>query len=278
MQVEVRLTNRRTRGDKRNAMKPVTVIGIIVLLAATLPALPDYTGYSGAPGTNGTCASSCHGPVTGTIEVVGFPTAYTLGQSYVVSVVHRSGSSINNFNASVRIGSGPHTAGTITAGNLTATYSTTEEPNGVHLSSEGQDSCTFNWQAPDTAVGDVKLYLAGHQDSSMDGPNTNIILTAPPATGVSEGVSRPLGLALTLEPTVATGWVGIRLSAPAGSHPALRVIDRGGRLVARIPVSESRQPIVWLPLDCNGHRLVAGTYLVILQSRGERLARKLVLK
>jgi hypothetical protein len=259
-------------------MKSVIVVGTIGLLAATLSALPDYTGYSGAPGTYGTCASSCHGPVTGTTDVVGFPTAYTPGQSYVVSVVHRSGSSINNFNASVRIGSGPHTAGTITAGYQTATYSTTEETNGVHLSSDDQDSCTFNWQAPDTAVGDVKLYLAGHQDSGIEGPNTNIILTASQATGVSEGVGRPLSLALMLEPTVTTGRVGIRLSAPAGSHPALRVIDRSGRLAARIAVPESGQPIVWLPLDCRGHRLAAGTYLVMLQSRGERLVRKLVLK
>ena len=259
-------------------MKTVLVIGTIVLFAATLSALPDYTGYSGAPGTNGSCASSCHGSSGGTIEVVGFPTAYTLGQSYVVNVVHRSGSSISNFNASVRVGTTSHTAGTITAGYRTSTYSATGEPNGVHLSSENRDSCTFTWTAPDTAVGDVKLYLAGHQGSSMSGPNTDIILTASQATGVSEDVSRALGLALKLEPTVATGRVGIRLSAPAGSHPSLRVIDRGGRLVARIAVPASGQLIAWLPLDRNGHRLAAGTYLVVLQSRGERLVRKLVLK
>jgi hypothetical protein len=259
-------------------MKTVTVIGIIVLLAATLSALPDYTGYSGAPGTSGTCAASCHGSTGGTIDVVGFPAAYTPGQSYVVSVVQRGGSSINNFNASVRIGTTSHTAGTVTAAYQTATYGTAEEPNGVHLSGENQDSCTFTWQASDTAVGDVKLYLAGHQSGSMGGPNTEVILTASPATGVSEGASRPLGLALALEPTIATGRVEIRLSAPAGSHPSLRVIDRGGRLVAKIAVPASGQPIAWLPLDRNGGRLAAGSYIVVLQSRGERLARKLILK
>jgi hypothetical protein len=258
-------------------MKTVTVTGTIVLLAATLSALPDYTGYSGAPGTSGTCAASCHGSTGGTIDVVGFPAAYTPSQSYVVSVVQRGGSSINNFNASVRIGTTTYTAGTISAWYLTATYSSGTEPNGVHLSAEDQDSCTFNWTAPDTAVGDVKLYLAGHQ-GGYSGANSNITLTASQATGVNDGTGRPLGLVLTLEPTVATGRVGIRVFAPAGSNPSLQVIDRVGRLVARIAVSEPGQPIVWLPLDRNGRRLAAGTYIVALQGRGERLARKLVLK
>jgi hypothetical protein len=91
------------------------VIGTFVLLAATLHALPDYTGYSGAPGTDGTCASTCHGPSTGTIAAVGFPTVYELDQSYVVSVVHRDGSSVSNFNVSVRMGTTSQTAGHLTA-------------------------------------------------------------------------------------------------------------------------------------------------------------------
>ena len=251
---------------------------ILALLATVALALPDYIGYSGAPGTTGSCASSCHGTSGGAIEVVGFPTEYTPGQSYPISVVHHSGSAINNFNASVRIDTTSNTAGTITAGYLTATYSITEEPNGIHLASNDQDSCTFNWQAPDTGVGDVKLYLAGHQYMSMDGPNTDIILTAAQGTGVSEGIGHALAIALTLEPTVATDRVGIRVSAPVGSHMSLRVVDHGGRLVARIAIPESGQPIAWLPLDRNGHRLAAGTYFVMLQNRGVRLARKLVLK
>jgi hypothetical protein len=249
----------------------------LALVAAVAVAEPSYTGYSGAPGTAGTCAGSCHGSSGGAIEVIGFPVAYEAGQSYVISVVHRSGSPVSNFNASVRVGTGTQTAGTITAGYQTATYSTGSEPNGVHLSSNNQDSCTFNWQAPDPAVGDVKLYLAGHQ-GSQSGANTDIVLTASQMTGVSEGARRPLGLTLALKPTVATGQVGVRISAPAGSRPSLRVVDRGGRLVARIGVPESGQPIVWRPLDHEGRRLAAGTYLVVLQGNGERLVRKLVLK
>jgi hypothetical protein len=256
----------------------LAIVAVTALLAATALALPSYTGYSGAPGSNGSCASACHGSSGGIIEVIGFPAAYELGQTYIISVVHNGGSSINNFNASVRTASGSHTIGTITAGYQTATYSTGSEPNGVHLSSNNRDSCTFNWQAPDTAVGDVKLYLAGHQSSNKSGPNTEVVLTSSPMTGVSEGIRRPLCLMLALKPTVATDRVEVRLSVPAGSHSSLRVVDRGGRLVARINVPESGQSIVWRPLDRDGKRLAAGAYLVVLQGNGERLVRKLVLE
>lgn len=112
----------------------------------------------------------------------------------------------------------------------------------------------------------------------MSGPNTDIILTASPPTGVSEGGSRPPGLALSLEPTVASGPVAIRTSVPHGPAAKLRVLDRSGRLVARLEVPESGQPFVWTPLDRTGHRLAAGTYLVVLQNGGERLVRKRVLR
>jgi hypothetical protein len=247
------------------------------MVAAVAFAVPGYTGYSGAPGTPGTCAGSCHGSGTGTIQVVGFPAAYEQGQSYVISVFKQSGSSISNFNASVRVGTGTQTAGTITAGYLTATYSTGSEPNGVHLSGSDKDSCSFNWQAPDSAVGDVKLYMAGHQ-GNQGGPNTEVIQTASLMTGVSEEARRPLGLALVVEPTVAMAEVSIRASATRGVRPSLRVVDRSGRLVARIAIPESNEPISWRPLDREGKRLAAGTYLVVLQANGERLVRKLVLK
>ncbi len=259
-------------------MNRLHLAAVLALVAAVAIAEPSYTGYSGAPGSSGSCASTCHGTSGGTIEVLGFPAAYELSQTYVISVVHSGGSSINNFNASVRTASGSHTTGTISAGYQTATYSTGNEPNGVHLSSDNRDSCTFSWQAPDTAVGDVKLHLAGHQSSNMGGPNTEIVLTSSAMTGVSEGTRRALGLALTLKPTVATGPVGIRLSAPAGLHPSLRVVDHGGRLVAGIGIPESGQPITWQPLDREGRRLAAGTYFAVLQVSGERLVRKLVLK
>jgi hypothetical protein len=258
-------------------VKRVRLAAALILLATIAPGLPSYVGYSGAPGSSGTCAGTCHGSSGGTIEVVGFPAAYDAGQSYVISVVHRGGSTISNFNASVRVGTGSTNAGTITAGYRTAIYNAGGETNGVHLSSTNQDSCTFNWQAPDPAVGDVRLYLAGHQ-GSQGGANTEITLTASQLTGVSEGTRRSVGLAFTLRPTIATDQVYIRLSAPAGSRASLRVVDRIGRLAARIAVPGSGQLLAWRPLDREGRLLAAGTYLVVLEDDGQRLVRKLILK
>ena len=152
-------------------MNRAHIAATLVLLAAAALAFPSYTGYSGAPGTTEKCASTCHGSSGGTIEAIGLPAAYELRQTYIISVVHRGGSSISNFNASVRTASGSHTTGTVTAGFRTSTYSTGNEPNGAHLSSNNQNSCTFRWQAPDSSVGDLKLYVAGHQDG-QSGVNT----------------------------------------------------------------------------------------------------------
>ena len=72
-------------------MNRVHIAAILMLLTAAALAFPSYTGYSGAPGSNGSCASTCHGTSGGTIQVVGFPAAYELSQTYVISVVHRGG-------------------------------------------------------------------------------------------------------------------------------------------------------------------------------------------
>ncbi len=258
-------------------MNHIRIAATLILMTAVALALPTYTGYSGAPGTNGTCAGTCHGTSGGTIDVVGFPATYQPGDTYVISVVHHGGSTISNFNASVRIDTGPHTAGAISAGYLTSTYNTGGEPNGVHLTSANQDSCTFNWQAPDTSAGEVRLYLAGLQ-GSISGPNTVLVLTSSPATGTSESTRRPAATSLNVVPTIADGRVSIRLAAPRGSQPTLRVTDASGRMVARIAAPESDEPVLWLPLGRDGKRLAAGTYIVVLQSNGERLVRKLVLK
>jgi hypothetical protein len=262
-------------------VKRVRIPAVLTLLAAGALALPTCTGYSGAPGTSGTCAASCHGSPGGTIEVVGFPTAYESSQFYLVNVVHRGGSSISNFNASVRIGTTSLTAGTITAGYLTATYSTDSEPNGVHLAASDQNSCTFTWRAPDTAVGDVKLYLAGLQ-GTMAGANTAIVLTALQASGVGQGRTLPpSALGLRIEPTFASNRIHVLMTIPAGSAAALRVTDRTGLIVARIKVpsaSQSERTMVWSPVDRKGRRLAAGTYFVTLSVSDQRLTGKFFIR
>ena len=250
----------------------------LMLCASAIFASPSYTGYSGAPGSRGSCASSCHGSSGGTITASGFPASYAPGQAYLVSVVHRGGSLINNFNASVRIGTGSTTAGTITAGYLTSTYSRTQEPNGIHLSSEDRDSCTFTWTAPESSVGDVKLYLAGHQ-GSQGGANTDLVLTSSPATGVEEKpASRTALTQFSLSPSVVSSHAPVSISVGTAAPSVIRVVDRTGRVVNRVKLPGSdagKQTVAWQPLDSEDRPLARGSYLLVLQSGPARLTRRL---
>jgi len=238
---------------------------ITVLLFVLGPALarPNYVGYSGAPGTPGRCAGSCHGSTGGTVVVAGFPSVYEPGQSYEVKLTRTSGSSINNFNASVRIGTGSHTAGTITAGLNTSTYNTSQEPNGVHLSASNRDSCTFFWTAPDTGVGEVRLYLAAHQGTSAGGPNTELVLVATPATGAAEPgrTGRPR-LSLKVIPTVSAGRTAFRVTTPS-TPTVLRIISRSGRVLARFVLPDETTAVVWTPAEPNGKTLAPGVYFAV---------------
>lgn len=148
----------------------------IFLMNLTVYAGANYRGYSGAPGRQ-SCAASCHGSGTGTVTVTGFPTEYTPGQSYLITVRKTSGSTISNFNASCRAGSGSTNGGVIAAGTGTSTYNVSNETNGIHLTSANRDSGTFHWTAPAAGTGEVRLYVAAHQ-GNYGGANTTITRTA----------------------------------------------------------------------------------------------------
>jgi hypothetical protein len=256
-------------------MRLNTVLALFAAASLCL-ASATFTGYSGAPLTTGACASACHGAGGGTITVSGFPTTYTPGQAYVVTVAHTGGSSIDNFNASVRAGSGPTNAGTITAGTNTAVYSVSGETNGVHFGTPSQASGTFTWTAPSPGVGPVKLYVAGHQGATSGGPNTEVVLTADGAGITEPGRQVRVAPAFVVEPTVARTALVLR----AGNLPRaanVRVIGRSGRCVARVPIRAGKDIAVsWPLLDRDGRRLPAGVYHAVLTTGGATLVRQFV--
>lgn len=258
------------------------LVAFSFLLVTMVIAEPNYIGYSGAPGALGTCAGTCHGNTGGTIIVEGFPTTYFPGQSYEVKVKHSAGSRIANFNASVRIGTGSSTAGTITAGLNTAIYNIGQEPNGVHFSTSQRDSGIFTWTAPTPGVGDVRLYLAGMQGSSMSGQNTIIAIVAGQGTGLSESGSINLPqVSLEIKPNIIDRLLQMNLSIPKKSAARLQIIEQTGRVIKnfRISGSDNRtQTIIWEPINDDGKRLPAGIYFASLESNKERIIRKFTIK
>lgn len=176
------------------SIRAVCLLLLLSLAGATF-ARSNYRGYSGAPGSLGTCASSCHGSTNGTVEVTGFPTSYVPDSTYLITIANNGGQSINNFNGSVRVGTGSTNAGVITAGTNTSTYNVTQETNGIHWTSNNHTSGTFNWQAPAEGTGTVRLYVGAHQGTSENGANTSIELVADEAV-----IEAPPGLALNPVP------------------------------------------------------------------------------
>lgn len=173
-------------------MRSKLTISIFTLFVffALATAHTSYRGYSGAPGSSGRCASSCHGSGGGTIQVTGFPEEYQPGETYEISITHAGGSSIRQFNGSCRIGTGSQNAGEIAGGHQCATYNVNSETNGIHLTTSSQDSATFNWTAPESGTGEVRLYIAGLQ-GSYSGQNSTITLISDES---QTAIDEPAGL------------------------------------------------------------------------------------
>jgi hypothetical protein len=261
-------------------MRNVQATCILIGLAASLAlADSDFVGYSGAPGTLGACAATCHGTLDGSITARGFPAEYVPGQAYTVWLDHDSGPAIWNFNASVRVGAGSQPAGIISAGLYTEPYSVPTESNGVHLSTYDHDTCSFIWTAPDPGVGEVRLYVAGHQDHT-NGPNTTLFVVSDQATAVkSERKARPLAR-FRAEPTISSGSVSFYIGSTEPTPVTIKVTDATGRLVASFSTDRctGEQVLVWPALDRRGKRLPAGTYLARARLSGQLLLSRFIIK
>lgn len=261
-------------------MKSILHLTILIAIYFSLPAIvfghANYIGYSGAPGTAGRCASSCHGTTGGTIIVSGFPTQYTPGQVYTVSISHNGGSTIRQFNGSVRVGIGSQNAGTIAAGTNTVTYNTTGETNGIHLSTTNLDNASFQWTAPQPGTGSVNLYLAGHQGSTS-GANTDLVLTAAEMTSaIDEEPNLPVKfVVLNNYPNPFNPQTNIRFEIPNSGHVSLDIFDIQGKKVASLfdGSSEAGQhDIVW-----NATSRPSGIYFCRLTTENETISRLITL-
>jgi hypothetical protein len=238
-------------------------ISTIVILTPLSFGRASYTGYSGAPGSNGYCASSCHGPGGGTIQVSGFPTEYVPGQAYTVSVAHNGGSSIRQFNGSCRIGTGSQNAGVIAAGTRSVTYNSSGETNGIHLSSTNQNDCTFQWTAPQAGTGAVRLYIAGQQGGS-GGANTSLTLVATEQqSGIDDDNLIPeKAVLISNYPNPFNGSTILRFSLPSAGKIGIDIYNIVGQKVESLfggNVNAGEFSIAW-----DASRFPSGVYFAKL--------------
>lgn len=250
----------------RAPFKAILVTIVMFVFTAIGYAHTTYTGYSGAPGSKGSCASSCHGTSGGTIEISGFPSEYVPGQTYSVSISHNGGTSIRQFNGSCRIGTGSENAGTIEAGTNTATYNTSGETNGIHLSSSSLNSATFSWTAPSDGTGDVTLYIAGHQGSSS-GANTELTMVSLEiATAVGEDGSQAIPDEYKLNdnfPNPFNPTTSIEFDLPRNSHVTIEIFNLLGRKVTQLADEEypaGSHRVIWNGMSSDGQMVSTGIY------------------
>jgi hypothetical protein len=261
-------------------MKGIKFLIVLGLLSSAAWGHPNYIGYSGAPGTAGSCSISCHHRrnFAPTMTVTGFPETYIPGQSYAIMVAHQSGSTIRQFNSSIRVGSGSTNAGNIYASTNTSTYNTSGETNGVHFYASNQNSGSFLWVAPAAGTGQVWLYFAGLQGSLSSGADTAISLTSLEGT---TGIDEPgLPGAFSLEqnypnPFNSSTVINFSLSRPG--HVKFSIYDLAGRMIYDNSYDINRigtSSIHWDGQSNQGNNVPSGIYFYQIRTpEGEQTRR-----
>jgi hypothetical protein len=265
-------------------MNKSLVFSMILLVSSNVFARNSYIGYSGAPGSRGTCAVTCHyrDNFTPSITITGFPEFYEPGQQYTVTIDHTSGSSISQFNASIRIGSGSDNGGVISAGINTAIYSHSQETNGVRWSSSYTNSGTFIWTAPDAGTGEVRLYYAGLQGSLSNGASHDTVLISHEiTTDVKNTHTLPSGFSLRQNyPNPFNNETIIRVYVPKSGKIRLEIANLLGQRVFeynREVDSPRTVNIVWDGRDSNGNDPPSGIYFYRLITENGTITRKMLL-
>ncbi len=259
------------------------VISLGIILTGEASGSTSYIGHSGAPGRL-ICSISCHHRhnFEPTITVIGFPESYDPGRQYIIYVAHDGGSSIRQFNCSIRIGSDTTNAGLISAGAGTVTYSTRGETNGVHFSSYSRDSANFIWTAPTAGTGEVRLYWAGLQGILSNGADTQIVLVSAEntaGTAPDPGLPRAVSLAQNY-PNPFNSETMISFYIPHSDEVEISIHDILGRKISSIRQRIQRPgnySILWDGRNSNGSGLPSGIYFYRMQTSSATLTKRMIL-
>lgn len=256
---------------------------LILFALSLLYSRTSYTGYSGATGSKGFCASSCHGSGTGTITLSGIPQSYVPLKTYTIAVKHNGGSKISNYNISSRIGMTTSAAGTFSSGTNSSTYVVANVETGIRGSVSNIDSSLFQWTAPQSGSGDVKLYLSGLQ-GSKSGATTKLIVTiSENVTGVSDkgNIVRSFSLEQNY-PNPFNPVTSIRYSLPQSGMVLLTLSDLIGNTIQTIVNEYQEQGTYAIRIDIddrnrkNMQHLSSGIYFYTLTMNDHSLTKKMI--
>ncbi len=264
-------------------MKTTVLTIMMGLIAIQAWGHASYTGYSGAPGRQ-SCSMSCHHKrnFAPTVTVTGFPQTYVPGQQYTIAVAHSGGTTIKQFNASVRVGIGSTNAGTLTTGTSTSIYNVGGETNGAHFSSSDQNSGTILWTAPSAGTGTVRFYWAGLQGNLSSGADTAIVLVSNEnTTGIDDNTNLPQVLALAQNypnPFNAETIIKFSLSQPGHAEISISNI-LGQQVYSWSDEIENPGPVAlrWDGRSSQGNDLPSGVYFYRLRTSEGELTRQLTL-
>jgi hypothetical protein len=265
-------------------MKTIITALIIISAGAQVYAHPTYVGYSGAPGCRGTCSISCHHRhnFAPSVTVTGFPEIYTPGIQYTISIGHQSGTTIKQFNCSVRVGTGSTIAGVLASGTNTANYTHSLETNGIHFSAIDQNSGTFLWTAPSSGTGTVRLYLAGLQGNYSTGADTLVILTSnETTTGIGDEPGLPGAFSLDQNyPNPFNAGTIIKFNLATPGHAELMIANIIGQEVYHWS-GDFDQPgpifVQWNGRASDDHDLPSGVYFYQVRTSDGNLTRQMML-
>lgn len=258
----------------------VRFIALALAITSMASAHNSYTGgYSGAPGRS-SCASSCHGGTSGTLTVTGFPTSYTPGATYTVTIAHNGGNKLVNVNATTRLGTTTTVAGTFTAATNTAVY--TGADGGIYFATHLVDSATFQWKAPASGSGPVMFFSSGYQATSTTtsgGTSSKVQLTATEITTAVKpgeaGAPREFAL-LPNFPNPFNPETRVRFTVPENGRATLKVFNMRGEEVATLFSGQAQAGQV-IDRTFKAAGLASGIYFSRLEFNGRRLVQKMVL-
>ncbi|HBC45557.1 MAG TPA: hypothetical protein DCZ43_00780 [candidate division Zixibacteria bacterium] len=255
----------------------------MMLFANGVWAHASYTGYSGAPGRQA-CSISCHHTrdFAPTVAVTGFPQSYVPGQQYSIAVAHNGGTTIKQFNCSIRVGTGSTNAGTIVSSTGTSTYNTTGETNGVHFSAADQNSATFLWTAPASGTGPVRLYWAGLQGTYSTGADTQIVLISTEVTsGVDDNTALPNNMSLAQNyPNPFNAETIIKFNLAQPGYVELSICNLLGQEIYNWSSDFDKAgsvSVLWNGKNNSGFDMPSGVYFYQLRTSDGKLTRQMTL-